>query len=116
MDNNQERLNAEVVPEQTPLAIVGLILALPFPILIIVLWATLDSIQGAGQPFSEGAMNAVLLYLFQFFVVPVLSIASVIIAFIVTTKSKQIAKKIGYVSLGVTVIGLVILGLFLNSQ
>lgn len=101
--------------EQTPLSITGLILAFPFPVLIIVLWMTLDVIKDQNQAFGEGTMNAVLLYLLQFFVVPLLSLISVIIGFVVTMNSKHIAKKIGYISFGITGLGFIILGLFLNS-
>jgi hypothetical protein len=103
------------IKEQTTLSIIGLVLAFPFPILIIILWVTLNVIKQQHQGLGEGTMNAVFLYLLQFFVVPVLSITSVIIAFIVTLKSKQIAKKIGYISFGITGIGFIILGLFLNT-
>lgn len=102
--------------EQTALSIIGLILAFPFPILIIVLWTTLDTIKGQGNSLGEGTMNAVFLYLLQFFVVPLLSITSIIIAFIVTLKSKQSAKKIGYISFGITGAGFIIMGLFLNHS
>ena len=102
------------VKEQTLLSIFGLILAFPFPIMVLVLWAALNVIKAQNQALGEGTMNAVFLYLLQFFVVPVLSITSVVIAFIVTIKSQHIAKKIGYISMGVTGVGLIILGLFLN--
>ena len=102
--------------EQTALSVIGLILALPFPILIIILWATLSVIKQRNSIYGEGAMNAVFLYLLQFFVVPVLSITSVVIALIVTHQSKLIAKKIGYVSLVITGLGIIILGLFLNNH
>jgi hypothetical protein len=104
------------VKEQTTLSIIGLILAIPFPILIIVLWATLSAIKGQAHAFGPGTMNAVVLYLLQFFVVPLLTITSIIIACIVTLKSKEIAKKIGYISFGITGVGFVILGLFLNHS
>jgi hypothetical protein len=102
--------------EPTVLAIFGLILALPLPIFIIILWITLNTIKGQAQGLGEGTMNAVFLYLFQFFIVPLLTVASVIIGFIVTMKSTQTAKKIGYVSFGVTVVGFIILGIFLNNS
>jgi hypothetical protein len=103
-----------VVREQTALSLIGLILALPFPVLIIILWLTLNVIKQQNQGLGEGTMNAVFLYLLQFFVVPVLSLVSIIIASIVTMKSKEIAKKIGYVTFGITAVGFIILGLFLN--
>jgi len=103
-----------VVREQTALSLIGLILGLPFPVLIIILWITLNVIKQQNQGLGEGTMNAVFLYLLQFFVVPVLSLASIIIASIVTMKSKEIAKKIGYVTFGITAVGFIILGLFLN--
>ncbi|HEY8886756.1 MAG TPA: hypothetical protein VIM31_04655 [Candidatus Microsaccharimonas sp.] len=102
--------------EQTALSIFGLVLALPFPILVTILWVTLSMIKGQGQSLGEGTMNAVFLYLLQFFVIPLLSITSIIIASIVTMKSKHIAKRIGYISFGVTGVGFVILGLFLNNS
>jgi len=101
--------------EQVALSVTGLILALPFPILIIILWVTLAGIKGEPQGLAEGAMNAVFIYLLQFFIVPVTSIASVVIGFIVTMKSQAIAKKIGYISFAVTGVGFVVLGLFLNN-
>jgi hypothetical protein len=105
-----------IVREQTTLSIIGLVLALPFPILIIVLWITLNLIKGSGsQVLGSGTMNAVLLYLVQFFLVPLLSVTSIVIGFIVTLQSKEIAKKIGYISFGVTGVGLILLGLFLNN-
>jgi hypothetical protein len=105
-----------IVPakEQTTLSVIGLILAIPFPILIIVLWTTLNGIRGQAHVFDGGTMNAVVLYLLQFFVVPLLTITSIIISCIVTMKSKEIAKKIAYISFGITGVGFVILGLFLN--
>jgi len=105
---------SEVQKEQTALSVIGLILALPFPILIAVLWVTITVIKQQNQALGEGAMNAVFLYLLQFFLVPLLSITSVIIAFIVTIKSRHIAKRLGYISMGVTGAGLILLGLFLN--
>ena len=102
--------------EQTTLSVIGLILALPFPILIIILWATLSVIKQKNSIYGEGTMNAVFLYLLQFFVVPVLSITSVVIGLIVTHKSKLIARKIGYVLLVITGLGVIILGLFLNNH
>jgi hypothetical protein len=102
--------------EQTTLSVIGLILALPFPILVITLWVTLSIIKQQSQGLGEGTMNAVFLYLLQFFIVPLLSTISVIIGFIVTMKSQQIAKKIGYISFGVTGVGFVILGIFLNNS
>lgn len=78
---------------------------------------TLNTIKGSGsQVLGTGTMNAVLLYLLQFFVVPLLSILSIVIGFIVTLKSKQIAKRIGYISFGVTGVGFILLGLFLNNN
>jgi hypothetical protein len=105
-----------VPKEQTTLAVIGLILALPFPILVIILWVTLNVIKQQNQGLGEGTMNAVFLYLVQFFIVPILSTISIIIGFIVTIKSQQIAKKIGYISFGVTGVGFVILGIFLNNS
>lgn len=102
--------------EQTALSVIGLILALPLPILIIILWATLSVIKQTNSIYGEGTMNAVFLYLLQFFVVPVLSITSIVVSLIVTNKSKLIARKIGYTSLAVTGIGIIILGLFLNNH
>lgn len=102
--------------EQTTLSVIGLILALPLPILIIILWATLSVIKQKNSIYGEGTMNAVFLYLLQFFVVPVLSIMSVVIGLIVTNKSKRIARKIGFISLVITAVGIVILGLFLNNH
>jgi len=100
--------------DRTALSVVGLILALPFPILIAVLWATLGVIKEQNQSFGDGTMNAVVLYLLQFFVVPILTITSLIIASIVTMKSQVTPKKIGYVSFVITGIGFIILGIFLN--
>lgn len=114
--NNDADLYVPEFKEQKALSIFGLILAIPFPVFTIILWITLDSLKGQGQVFGEHTMNAVFLYLVQFFILPVLSITSIIIAFIVTIKSKEIAKKIGYVSLGVTGAGLIILGIFLNHS
>jgi hypothetical protein len=90
------------------------VLAVPFPVLIISLWLTLNGIKADQSTIGEGAMNAVALYLLQFFVVPLTTLASVIIGFIVTSQSKMIARRVGYVSLGLTAVGFVILGLFLN--
>lgn len=105
-----------VSQKQTALSVIGLVLAVPFPVLVTILWVTLNGIKGQGQSLGEGAMNAVVLYLLQFFVVPLLSITSLIIASIVTMKSKEVAKKIGYISFGVTGLGFVLLGLFLNHS
>ena len=114
-ENRQSPAPLQEIREQTALAVIGVILALPFPILISVLWATLRVIEQQNQSLGEGTMNAVFLYLLQFFVVPILTIGSVIIAFKVTIESRLIARKIGYVSLGITGLGFVLLGLFLNN-
>ena len=115
--NNDINPTVGMPKEQTALSIFGLILGLPFPILVTILWITLNGIKGQGQLFfGEGAMNAVFIYLLQFFLVPVLSITSLIIASVVTMKSKDVAKRIGYVSFGITGVGFVILGLFLNNS
>ena len=66
--------------EQVILSVIGLILALPFPILILILWSTTNDLRGQPEGYTEGAANLVGLYLLQFFVVPVLSITSVVIA------------------------------------
>lgn len=109
--------NAPVtVKDRLVLSVFGLVLAIPFPVLIIVLWLTLNVIKEQNQVLGEGTMNAVFLYLLQFFIVPVLTLSSLIIAFIVTLKSDSTAKKIGYVSFGVTTLGFMILGIFLNTQ
>jgi|GEM_PF-1553356 len=114
--NNDITVNPGMPREQTALAVIGLILALPFPILVTILWITVAGIKVQAEGLGEDTMNAVFLYLLQFFLVPLLTISSVIIGFVVTMKSKEIAKKIGYISFGVTVVGFIILGLFLNHS
>lgn len=106
---------AEALPnERKIMAIISLIFSAPFPVAIIFLWMTLGAIEGQGTVFSDATMNAVLVYLLLFFVIPLFSLASVILAFIVTTKASIAAKKMGYISLVVTLIGFIILGIFLN--
>jgi len=102
--------------KQILFASIGLILALPFPILIIILWTTIDSISGQATGLGEGTMNAVFLYLLQFFVVPVLTIGSVVISSIVAMKATQVAKRIGYAAIWVTGVGFILLGLFLSNS
>jgi len=104
----------EFPQEKIALSVAGLVLAFPFPILVIILWATIDAIKGQGDTMSNLTMNAVVLYLVQFFVIPVVSLTSIIIALIVTAKSKGRARTIGYVSLGVTTVGIILLAIFLN--
>lgn len=112
-----EQPNALVpAKERLALSVFGLVLSIPFPVLIVVLWLTLNVIKEQNQALGEGTMNAVFLYLLQFFVVPVLTVSSLIIAFMVTLKSGRIAKKLGYVSFGITTLGFMILGVFLNTQ
>jgi len=111
MNNSIEAQRKQII-----FASIGVMLALPFPILIIILWVTLDSIKGQATGLGEGAMNAVFLYLLQFFVVPVLSIGSLIISSIVTMKGAMVAKRIGYAAFAVTGIGFILLGLFLNNN
>jgi len=101
-------------PDRTPLAIMSLILALPFPVTIITLWVTFNTIKGQAQSFSNVTMNAVFLYLFQFFVIPVLTIGAVWLAYIVISKSRGRAKKLAIASLSLTVIGFVLMALFLQ--
>lgn len=98
------------------LAIAGLLLAVPFPILITILWVTLNGVKGQASSFGNDAMNAVFLYLVQFFIVPLLSIGSIILSCIATMKTDPTLKKIGYIALGITGLGLIILGLFLNNS
>lgn len=96
------------------LAVISLILAFPFPILIIVLWSTITTIKTSGEAISNLTMNVVFLYLVQFFVIPVVALTSVIIALIGTVKWTGIARSTSYVALSLTMIGFILLGLFLN--
>jgi len=119
-DDHQYRdtqpIKLEVIRDRSISAILSLVLALPLPIMVIILWATLDAIKGSGQTFSNLTMNAVVLYLFQFFVVPVTSLISIILAIIVATNAKGRAAKIGYVSLGVSLVGIILLAVFLEQS
>ena len=101
-------------PDRTPLAIISLVLALPFPVTIIILWISFNAIKGQAQSFSNITMNVVFLYLFQFFVIPVLTIGAVWLAYVVVSKSKGRAKKLAIASLSLTVIGFVLMALFLQ--
>jgi len=101
-------------PDRTPLAIISLVLALPFPVTIIILWISFNAIKGQAQSFSNITMNVVFLYLFQFFVIPVLTIIAVWLAYIVVSKSKGRAKKLAIASLSLTAIGFVLMALFLQ--
>jgi len=101
-------------PDRTPLAIISLILALPFPVTIIVLWISFNAIKGQAQSFSNITMNVVFLYLFQFFVIPVLTIGAVWLAYIVISKSQGRAKKLAIVSLSLAAIGFILMALFLQ--
>ena len=101
-------------PDRTPLAIISLVLALPFPVTIIILWISFNAIKGQAQSFSNITMNVVFLYLFQFFVIPVLTIGAVWLAYVVVSKSKGRAKKLAIASLSLTAIGFVLMALFLQ--
>lgn len=96
------------------LAVTSLILAVPFPILIIVLWTTVSTIKSNGEAISNLTMNAVFLYLVQFFVIPIVVLTSVIIALIGTAKWTGKVRTVCYAALCLTASGVVILGLFLN--
>jgi len=109
-------ITVEVIRDRTISAAISVILALPLPILVIVLWGTIDAIKGDAQPISNLTMNAVVLYLFQFFVVPVTSLISVILAIIVATNAKGRAAIISYVSFGITLVGVILLVLFLEHS
>ena len=100
---------------RTPLAVVSLILALPFPVTIVTLWATFNEIKGQGQSFSDVTMNAVLLLLFQFFVIPVLSFISVWAAIVVSSKSTGRDKKLAYGALSITIAGFILMAFFLQT-
>jgi len=97
-----------------PLAVASVVLAVPFPVTIIILWATFNEIKGQNQSFSDVTMNAVFLYLFQFFAIPVLTFGALWMATRVISKSQGRAKKLAYVSLTITVIGFVLMALFLQ--
>lgn len=102
-------------PKERRLTAIGsLIFALPFPILIIVLWATVSSLKGSAALTGPAAMTAVILYFLQFFLVPLFTVTSIILACIAITKSKTSAKKIAYVSLALSASGFILLALFLN--
>ena len=101
--------------DRTPLAVISLVLALPFPVTIITLWLTFNEIKGQAQSYGDVTMNAVFLYLFQFFVIPVLSFVSIWLALVVTSKSTGRAKKIAYISLGITVVGFILMATFLQT-
>jgi len=119
-DDHQYRdtqpIKLEVIRDRSISAIISVILALPLPILVIILWVTVDAIKGSGQSFSNLTMNAVVLYLFQFFIVPVTSLISIVLAIIVATNAKGRAAKISYVSLGISLIGIILLATFLQQS
>ena len=96
------------------LPVLSLVLALTFPILIIILWVTLETLKGQAILTGELTMNAIVLYFLQFFVVPVFSLTSVIIAMILSIKGNQTVKKMSYIALAITGLGLILMGLFLN--
>ena len=96
------------------LAVTSLILSFPFPILILVLWSTINAIKTNGEAISNVTMNVVFLYLVQFFVIPIVAITSVVIALIGTTKWTGKARSMSYGALGLTTVGVILLGLFLN--
>ena len=114
--NNDSIATAAVTKKRTRLAIVSLALALPFPIMVSILWLTIITIKEQNVSYSNVTMNAVFLYLVQFFIVPLLSITSIITAFMVTLHTDQVPKRIGYVSLAITGIGFILMGLFLNNS
>jgi len=105
-----------ILKKQKLLAIVGLVLALPFPILITILWITLNNIKGQATGLDNNTMNTVFLYLVQFFLIPLLSLGSIILACIATMKTDVTVKRIGYAALTITGIGFIVLGLFLNNS
>lgn len=105
-----------ILKKQKILAVVSIALALPFPILVTILWITLAGIKEQSSGLSNGLMNTVFLYLVQFFIVPLLSITSIIIACLATMKTDKTVKRIGYVALGITGLGFIVLGLFLNNS
>jgi len=106
--NNQGSARPYVLP------VASVVLALPFPILIIILWATLETLKGQASLTGELTMNAFVLYALQFFVIPILSLTSVIIAMILSIKGNKIVKRLSYVAMAITGIGLILMGLFLN--
>jgi len=98
------------------LPVLSIVLALPFPILIIILWATLEALKGQASLTGALTMNAIILYAVQFFIIPLLSLTSVITAMILSIKGTETIKKLSYVALAITTVGLILMGLFLNRS
>jgi hypothetical protein len=93
-------------------ALVALGLSLVFPIVLLILWIT----QGDPSPglFQDRVVSVLLLYLVLIFTVPIASIISIIMALLVVSRSTGRARKIAYAALGVTGVGLILLGFFVS--
>lgn len=110
-DTNSEPLD----PSRTNVySIISIVLALPLPILITILWITLDGIKQEANLMSSQAMNAIILYAVQFFIIPLCSAGSIIIAIKVLMSRFEIASRLAIASLSITAAGCVLLALFLQ--
>jgi len=100
--------------ERLVLAWTSLVLSLPFPVLLIWLWSTLGSQPSPSIFQNNGVVIAVGLYMLLIFIAPLTSIASSILGLMAITRPKSRTRTIGYVSLGVTTLGLTLLGFFVS--
>ena len=120
--NNNIRPSTPDVSRTNVYSIVSIILALPLPILITILWMTIAEIKGQANVVSSQTMNAIVLYAVQFFIIPLSSAGSIIVALRVIVVSLKyndslvIARRLAIASLTVTVMGCVLLALFLQSN
>ena len=120
--NNNIRPSTPDVSRTNVYSIVSIIFALPLPILITILWMTIAEIKGQANVVSSQTMNAIVLYVVQFFIIPLSSAGSIIVALRVIVVSLKyndslvIARRLAIASLTVTVIGCVLLALFLQSN
>ena len=120
--NNNIRPSTPDVSRTNVYSIVSIIFALPLPILITILWMTIAEIKGQANVVSSQTMNAIVLYAVQFFIIPLSSAGSISVALRVIVVSLKyndslvIARRLAIASLTVTVIGCILLALFLRSN
>ena len=120
--NNDVRPSKQDVSRTNVYSIISIIFALPLPILITILWMTIAEIKGQSNVVNSQTMNAIILYAVQFFIIPLCSAGSIILALkvlIISVKGSidfVIARRLAVTSLSVTAIGCVLLALFLQSN
>lgn len=117
VDRQKEQPEAkELTPEPVGLGIVSALTALPFPIVVALLWSTVrinvvDPEAGA----ASYTVGAIALFLVLIFVVPIATIFSIITGYVAFKRSQKIGRWMAAGSGVMTLVGIILLVLFITA-